>query len=78
MGGRHEQARRIYAEAYRRGHRSPSMCVNMANLAVRAGEQAAALGFLEECLALGGLGEEKDAVVRGNIEALRRALSEAE
>ena len=76
LAGNRTQAWKIYSEVYDAGHRSAGMCVNMANLAVRFGDHARAIALLEEALALGGLGAEKDAVIRNNIAALRSAAAE--
>ena len=75
-GGNYKQAWRIYNERYDLGSRNAGMCVNMANLAVRFGDHTRAIALLEEALALGGLGEEKDAIVRNNIAALRAAAEQ--
>ena len=75
-GGNYKQAWRVYNERYDLGGRNAGMCVNMANLAVRFRDHARAIALLEEALALGGLGAEKDAVIRNNIAALRSAADE--
>jgi glycosyltransferase involved in cell wall biosynthesis len=64
------EAQDIYRSLYDNGHRNPSLCLNMANLAVRSGARDRALALLEECLALGGMGPETDQTIRRNIEYL--------
>lgn len=72
LAGKHVQAKRIFEHVYGMGHRSASMCLNMANLAVRSGEIDRAVELLEEALSIGGLGEEKEQIVRNNIEVLSK------
>ncbi len=50
-----------------------SLRLNRANLAVRRGDRAAALGLLRECLALGGLGPEINTAIERNIAPLDKA-----
>jgi glycosyltransferase involved in cell wall biosynthesis len=63
-------ARDRYQWLYRQGYRTPSVCLNLANLCVRAGDRDQGVRLLRECLALGGLGEEIDAVIQRNIRFL--------
>jgi glycosyltransferase involved in cell wall biosynthesis len=60
----------LYQRLYRDGYRTPSLCLNLANLAVRRGDRAAGLGLLRECLSLGGLGPAINAVIERNIAHL--------
>ena len=63
----------LYRRLHRDGYRTPSLCLNLANLAVRRGDRAAALGLLRECLTLGGLGPDINAVIERNIAHLDKA-----
>lgn len=63
-------ARDRYQWLYRQGYRTPSVCLNLANLCVRSGDRAEGLRLLRECLALGGLGEDTNAVIQRNIRFL--------
>ena len=71
-GGQPGIARDRYRWLYRRGYRTPSVCLNLANLCVRTGDRAEGLRLLRECLALGGLGEETNAVIQRNIRFLEQ------
>jgi glycosyltransferase involved in cell wall biosynthesis len=68
--GEFGEAQDIYRGLYDGGHRTPSLCLNMANLSVRSGARERAVALLEECLALGGMGPETDQTIRRNIEYL--------
>ncbi|MBM69409.1 MAG: hypothetical protein CME43_08025 [Haliea sp.] len=65
----------LYQRAEATGHRTPAMCLNRANLAVKAGDHAGAARLLQECLDLGGLSAEINAVIRRNIESLQARLN---
>ncbi|WP_439107262.1 glycosyltransferase [Congregibacter sp.] len=69
-GGNFGVAQDIYRRLYKDGHRTPSLCLNLANLAVRSGDKPRGAALLEECLALGGMGPETDETIRRNIEFL--------
>lgn len=64
-------ARDVYEQLYAAGQRSPALCLNLANLVVRAGERLRGSALLEECLRLGGIDEGTNELIRKNIEALR-------
>jgi len=64
------EAQDLYRGLYRGGYRTPSLCLNLANLAVRTGDKPFARSLLEECLALGGLGPQTDEVIERNIRFL--------
>ncbi|GAB5415627.1 MAG: hypothetical protein Cons2KO_32300 [Congregibacter sp.] len=61
----------LYRKVYEAGYRTPSVCLNMANLLVKTGEKAKAADLLQECLDLGGLGVEIDPTIERNIDLLR-------
>ncbi|KGE02701.1 tetratricopeptide repeat-containing glycosyltransferase family 2 protein [Pseudohaliea rubra] len=63
----------LYQRLYRDGYRTASLCLNLANLAVRRGDRSGALGLLRECLALGGLGPAVNDVIERNIKHLEGA-----
>jgi len=63
-------ARDRYQWLHRQGYRTPSVCLNLANLCVRSGDRVEGVHLLKECLALGGLGAEIDAVIQRNIRVL--------
>jgi len=64
------EAQDIYRHLYDDGHRTPSLCLNLANLAVRSGDKPLAVRLLDECLSLGGMGPQTDATIRQNIAFL--------
>lgn len=68
--GNFGQAQDIYRRLYEDGHRKPTLCLNLANLAVRSGDKPRAAELLQECLSLGGLGPQTDETIRRNIEFL--------
>ena len=68
--GETARAMDLFRSLYEQGHKTPSLCLNLANLSVRSGNKLGAVALLEECLQLGGMGTETDAVIRKNIEAL--------
>jgi hypothetical protein len=68
--GEHGPALDLYRYVYSRGVRSPAMCLNMANLTVRSGDRARSAELLRECLALGGVDEATDRVIRENLARL--------
>lgn len=70
FGGKYELALRVYEQVYATGHRPPTLCLNMASLAVRIGNAPRAIQLFEQCLEQGGLGPEKDAIVKRNMAAL--------
>ena len=63
-------ARDAYEQLYATGQRSPALCLNLANLVVRAGDKGRGAALLKECLALGGLDEQTNIAIRKNIELL--------
>jgi glycosyltransferase involved in cell wall biosynthesis len=63
-------AQDLYRSLYAQGHRTPTLCLNLANLAVRSADKSRAVVLLQECLSLGGMGAETDATIRRNIEFL--------
>lgn len=69
-GGNFGEAQDIYRRLYDDGHRTPSLCLNLANLAVRSGDKPRAVLLLQECLSLGGMGPKTDETIRRNIEFL--------
>lgn len=69
-------ARDIYERLYNDGKRAPSLCLNLANLVVRAGDAERGATLLEECLALGGIDEPTNEAIRRNIKLLRRKRPE--
>lgn len=69
-GGNFGQAQDIYRRLYNEGLATPSLCLNLANLAVRSGDKPRAVKLLQECLALGGMGPQTDETIRRNIEFL--------
>lgn len=69
-GGNFGEAQDIYRRLYDDGHRTPSLCLNLANLAVRSGDKPRAALLLQECLSLGGMGPQTDETIRRNIEFL--------
>lgn len=60
----------LYQRLYDEGHRPPTLCLNLANLAVRRGDRKRALGLLRECLELGGISAAVDDLIRRNIRHL--------
>lgn len=64
------RAQDIYRSLYSKGHRTPSLCLNLANLAVRSSDKPRAISLLQECLDLGGMGEATDNTIRANIRVL--------
>lgn len=71
-GGDLGVAQDLYRSLYEGGYRTPALCLNRANLAVRSGATNEGIALLEECLALGGLGPQTNAVIERNLEHLRR------
>ena len=69
-GGDFGEAQDIYRRLYTDGHRSASLCLNLANLAVRSGDKSRAADLLRECLSLGGMGPETDETIRRNLQFL--------
>ncbi|WOJ91865.1 glycosyltransferase [Congregibacter variabilis] len=69
-GGSFGEAQDIYRRLYDEGQRTPSLCLNLANLAVRSGDKPRAALLLKECLSLGGMGPQTDETIRRNIEFL--------
>jgi glycosyltransferase involved in cell wall biosynthesis len=72
--GELEQAWSQYQQLWRDNYRTPSLCLNYANLAVKRGEVGWALELLGCCLELGGLGEEVNLQIKRNIAHLRSRL----
>ncbi len=64
-------ARDLYFSLYQGGYRTASLCLNYANLTVKAGAKAEAAALLEECLELGGLDAETNEIIRRNIDYLK-------
>jgi len=60
----------LYAQLYASGRRSPALCLNFANLCVRAGRKGEGARLLQECLELGGIDSATDAVIRKNLDLL--------
>lgn len=56
-----------YRQLYDEGIRTPTLCLNLANLTVRHGDRAFALELLRECLRLGGISPRVDSVIEQNI-----------
>lgn len=69
--GNYGEAQDLYRRLYDDGQRTPSLCLNLANLAVRSGDKPRGASLLEECLALGGMGPQTDETIRRNIEFLK-------
>ncbi|EAQ97312.1 glycosyltransferase family 2 protein [Congregibacter litoralis] len=69
--GNYGEAQDLYRRLYDDGQRTTSLCLNLANLAVRSGDKPRAASLLEECLALGGMGPQTDETIRRNIEFLK-------
>jgi glycosyltransferase involved in cell wall biosynthesis len=69
-GGNFGEAQDIYRRLYDDGLRTPSLCLNLANLAVRSGDKPRATMLLKECLSVGGMGPKTDETIRKNIEFL--------
>ncbi|WOJ98054.1 glycosyltransferase [Congregibacter brevis] len=69
-GGNYGEAQDLYRRLYDDGHRTASLCLNLANLAVRSGDKPRGAQLLEECLSLGGMGPQTDETIRRNIEFL--------
>jgi glycosyltransferase involved in cell wall biosynthesis len=64
-------ARDLYFSLYEDGYRTAALCLNYANLMVKAGNKPEAAALLEECLELGGLDAETNAIIKRNIDYLR-------
>lgn len=69
-GGELGSAADLYRSLYDSGYRTPALCLNRANLAVRAGNRDEAVSLLKECLRFGSLGPEVSAVIEQNLKHL--------
>ena len=76
-GQQFDEARGIYQALHGEGHRSFSICVNLANLLVKEEKPAEAVGLLKEALALGALDPDIAAKLQHNIRFLENRLDQA-